>query len=188
MQGDAFKPHSSLKSNTGELYFGGVNGFNNFYPDSIKDYVYDPQLVFTNFEIFNKQVNVAHNRNDPSPLKKDISATSSITLRYDQSAIAFDFASMDFLSANKKNYAFILDGFDKSWNFVGHKNSAVYTNLPAGSYLLKVKSQNDQGEWSKKTLTLWIIIKPPFWLTWWFILLDIYCSECIYLPDPQGKG
>ena len=171
MQGDAFKPHSSLKSNTGELYFGGVNGFNNFYPDSIKDYVYDPQLVFTNFEIFNKPVSVAHNRTDRSPLKKDISATNSITLNYNQSAITFDFASMDFLSADKKNYAFILDDFDKGWNFVGHKNSAVYTNLPAGSYLLKVKSQNDQGEWSKQTLTLRIIIKPPFWFTWWFELL-----------------
>ena len=171
LQGDAFKPHSSLKSNTGELYFGGVNGFNNFYPDSVKVHRYDPELVFTNFQLFNKAVSVARGENDPSPLKKDISATTSITLNYKQSAIAFDFASLDFLSASKKSYAFILENFDKSWNFVGHKNSAVYTNLPAGSYLLKVKSQNDQGEWSKKTLLLRIIVKPPFWLTWWFLLL-----------------
>ncbi|MBV8391227.1 MAG: response regulator [Mucilaginibacter sp.] len=168
LQGDEFKQHASLKSSTGAFYFGGVNGFNSFFPDHIVHSPYNPPLVLTNFEVFNKSVEVAKDKNDPSPLKKDISETRSITLSHDQSVISIEYASLDFLSPNKKNYAYILEGFDKGWNYVGNKNTAVYTNVPSGTYTFKVKSQNSSGEWSPKVLTLEITIVPPFWFTWWF--------------------
>ena len=180
LQGDEFKQHAALKSSTGAFYFGGVNGFNSFFPDHIVHSSYNPPLVLTNFEVFNKPVEVAKDKNDPSPLKKDISETRSVTLSHDQSVISIEYASLDYLSPNKKNYAYILEGFDKEWNYVGDKNMAVYTNIPPGGYTFKVKSQNSSGEWSK-VLALKVTVVPPFWLTWWFeTLAGIFVIGLIY--------
>ncbi|HTK21023.1 MAG TPA: two-component regulator propeller domain-containing protein, partial [Mucilaginibacter sp.] len=180
LQGDEFKQHAALKSSTGAFYFGGVNGFNSFFPEHIVHLPYNPPLVLTNFEVFNKPVEVALDKNDPSPLKKDISETRSIRLSHDQSVISIEYASLDYLSPNKKNYAYILENFDKGWNYVGNKNAAVYTNLPPGDYVFKVKSQNSSGEWSK-VLTLQVTVIPPFWLTWWFeTLAGVFIIALIY--------
>ncbi|HEY4196752.1 MAG TPA: response regulator, partial [Mucilaginibacter sp.] len=180
LQADEFKQHAALKSSTGAFYFGGVNGFNSFFPDQVIQAPYNPPLVFTNFQIFNKTVSVAKNSDDHSPLKKDISETRSIKLSHDQSVISFEYASLDYLSPAKKKYAYILEGFDKGWNYVEDKNIAVYTNIPPGKYTFKVKSQNSSGKWSPQVLSLAVTVVPPFWLTWWFeSLFAIFVVGCI---------
>jgi signal transduction histidine kinase/CheY-like chemotaxis protein/ligand-binding sensor domain-containing protein len=182
LQGDEFKQHSALKSNTGAFYFGGVNGFNSFFPNQVFETSYNPPLVFTNFQVYNKTAEVAKNSSDPSPLKQDISETKSIKLSYDQSVISFEYASLDYLSPTKKRYAYILERFDKGWNYVGDKNLAVYTNIPPGKYTFKVKSQNSAGKWAPQILSLEVTIVPPFWLTWWFkLLMAIFVAACIYV-------
>lgn len=168
LQADEFKQHCALKSRTGAFYFGGVNGFNSFFPDQVAENPYDPTLVLTRFQLFNKDVTASRGEDDPSPLKEDISETKSIRLSHDQSVLSFEYASLDFASPNKKKYAYILEGFDKSWNYVDDKNTAVYTNIPPGDYTFKVKSQNGEGKWSPRILSLKVTIVPPFWLTWWF--------------------
>jgi signal transduction histidine kinase/ligand-binding sensor domain-containing protein/DNA-binding response OmpR family regulator len=181
LQGDEFKEHAAIKSHTGALYIGGVNGFNTFFPDKIFQAPYNPPLVLTNLQIFNKTVEVAKNSNDPSPLKQDISVTRSVTLSHDQSIISLEYASLDYLSPSKKRYAYILENFDKNWNYVEDKNTAVYTNVPPGNYIFKVKSQNSAGVWSPNTLSLEVIIVPPFWLTWWFkTLVVIFITGVVY--------
>jgi signal transduction histidine kinase/ligand-binding sensor domain-containing protein len=173
LQADEFKPHSAFRSKSGMLYFGGVNGYNSFCPEQIIERSYNPPIVLTDFRIFNRSVPIAQNENDPSPLKQDISETKSLQLRYDQSFVTFEFASLDFSFSNKKMYAYILKGFDKDWNIVGTKNSATYTNLSHGDYIFKVKSMDRSGLWSSKILTLYLTVVPPFWLTWWFKTLAI---------------
>ena len=181
LQADEFKQHAALKSSTGAFYFGGVNGFNSFFPDQVFEKSYNPLLIFTNFQIFNKTVEVAKNSNDSSPLIQDISETKSIKLSHDQSVISFEYASLDYLSPTKKKYAYILERFDKGWNYVGDKNIAVYTNIPPGNYVFKVKSQNSAGQWSPQILSLEVTIVPPFWLTWWFeSLTAILVFGCVY--------
>ena len=171
LQGVDFKPHSVFGAKSGMLYFGGNNGYNSFFPEQILENSNNPPIVLTDFQIFNKSVPIAQNENDPSPLKQDISETKSICLNYKQSVITFEFASLDYSSADKKIYAYQLEGFDKDWNIVGNKNSATYTNLNYDDYLFRVKSQNNSGMWSSEILTLHLTISPPFWLTWWFKIL-----------------
>ncbi|MBB6107421.1 Signal transduction histidine kinase [Mucilaginibacter lappiensis] len=171
LQADEFKAKSALKARDGQLYFGGVNGFNVFDPEKIMEHHYNPPLVLTNFQIFNNSIEVAKNDKDPSPLKQDISVTKAITLHYDQSVISFEFVSLDYALLNRNVYAYQLVGFDKNWNHIGRKNTATYTNLPAGHYTFKVKSHNGDGVWSTRELSLELTILPPFWLTWWFIIL-----------------
>jgi len=181
IQDDEFKPHSALKTHDGTLYFGGVNGFNSFTTDQvIRSEGFSP-LIITAFQVFNKPLEVAKNSSDPSPLKKDIEDTRSLTLSYKQSVISIDYAALDFTPANKKNYAYILEPFDKDWNYVGNRNSASYTNIPPGTYTFKLKYQNSSGAWSPVSSGLQIIIIPPFWLTWWFIsLVLLFITACVY--------
>ncbi len=168
LQSYEFKLGSFCKAKSGALYFGGINGFNEFYPDKISSNPFTPPLVFTSFEIFNKPVTIAQNNNDPSPLKKDISEINSLTLPYNNSVISFEFASLNYGVTEKKQYAYMLEGFDKTWNEIGTKRTATYTNLNPGNYILKVKGLNDAGKWSAKSISIALTITPPFWLTWWF--------------------
>ncbi len=178
LQEGEFKPHSALKSHTSELFFGGIDGFNLFYPDEIGEKPYNAPLVLTGFSLFNKAVPV----DNSSPLKQDISTTKSITLPYNQSVISFEFAALDYGPATKKFYAYRLDDFDKAWNLVGNKNSATYTNLPPGDYVLKVRVQDDEKRWSPSVIRLSLTIVPPFWLTWWFeILAGLVVVAGIYM-------
>lgn len=182
LQGDEFNPQSAFKSENGTLYFGGINGLNAFTPNEIVEKPYNPDLVLTQFKIFNDTIEVAKNRNDPSPLKVDISETKSIRLSYYQSGFSFEFASLDYLKQDKKEYAYILEGYDKNWHYSGNNNIAVYDNVPDGKYVFKVKSRNSEGKWSSHVLSVSIEIIPPFWLTWWFILsVGVLIALVIYV-------
>ncbi|HEV3412528.1 MAG TPA: two-component regulator propeller domain-containing protein [Puia sp.] len=170
LQSNQFKAHSCYKSPSGALYFGGANGFNKFYPDSIRDNPFDPPLMITGFSIFNKQVPIGDSAH-PSPLKKDITLTKEITIPYRSSVISFEFGSLNYTVPEKKHYAYRLDGFDDVWNDVGTKRSATYTNLDPGTYTFQVKGWDNDGNWSPTVATLTLTVKPPYWQTWWFRML-----------------
>ena len=169
LQSGEFKRHASLRSRSGLFYFGGISGFNVFYPDSIHKRSFDPPLVITGFEIFNQEVPVA-TTGIASPLSKTISATQSITLSYKSSVLSFEFASLNYTVPGKKHYSYKLDGFDPGWNDIGTRRTATYTNLDPGTYMFRVRGLNNDGTWSEALAGVRLIITPPFWQTWWFRL------------------
>ena len=183
LQGNEFKEMAYCKTHDGLMYFGGNNGFNVFNPDSVRQKAFEPPLLLTSFRIFNKDVPVAVDAEDPSPLKEDITEAKSITIPYSSSVIDFSFASLNYTSNQKKRYAYMLEGFDKTWIDAGTKNTATYTNLDPGTYTFKVKGLNNQGQWSSKILSVTLVVQPPFWLTWWFKLLVVaaVAGSCIAL-------
>ena len=168
LQANEFKEQAYCKSRSGMLYFGGINGFNEINPGDIHSNAFDPPLVLTNFQVFNKDVAIARDEHDPSPLKVSITETQSITLPYKSSVITIQFASLNFTDREKKKYAYILEGFDKGWNYVGAKRTVTYTNLDPGDYTFEAKGLKNNGDWSDKILILKLRITPPFWMTWWF--------------------
>jgi len=170
LQGNAFNSRSCLKDENGKLYFGGNNGFNVFHPDSLKENPNKPKIVFTDFLIFNKPAEIGE---ENSPLRKHINRTKEIILSYKQSVISIKYAALNFLAPEKNRYAYMLEGFDKDWNYVGDKREATYTNLNPGKYLFRVKGSNNDGVWNEKGASLQIIITPPFWQTIWFRLIMI---------------
>jgi len=180
VQTGEFKAHASWKSNSGKMYFGGTGGFNVFYPDSIQENDFDPPLVMTNFLLFNKEVSMAQSDSDVLPLKDDISKTSTITMPYDHSVLTLDFASLNYTTGDKRQYEYVLEGFEKTWNAKGTRHSATYTNLDPGTYQFKVKGLTNSGNWSSKVLTLQLVILPPWWKTWWFILLEVLAAVGIF--------
>jgi len=182
LQGNSFNSRSCFKDKNGKLYFGGNNGFNVFYPDSIKENTNKPEIVFTDFLIFNKPVEIGK---EDSPLKKHISVTKQIVLSYKHSVISIKYAALNFLAPEKNQYAYMLEGFDKNWNYVGNKREVTYTNLNPGRYTFRVKGSNNDGVWNEKGTSLKIIITPPFWKTIWFrltmIVLTLLAIYGVYL-------
>jgi signal transduction histidine kinase/CheY-like chemotaxis protein/ligand-binding sensor domain-containing protein len=166
LQGNEFKSRCSYKAPDGEMFFGGPNGLNTFYPDRIRDNTFIPPVYITDFHVFNKAVVPGTAKN--SLLKEHPSEVKEITLSYKESVFTFEFAALNFTLPEKNQYAYKLENFDKEWNYVGNKRTATYTNLDAGEYVFHVIASNNDGAWNKTGATVKIIITPPFWLTWWF--------------------
>ena len=167
LQGNEFLQDAVLATNDGELFFGGINGFNSFYPNAIRENGFIPPVVITDFQIFNQPVSIGKQ----TPLQKHISETQEIHLSYNESVISFEFAALNYIRSEKNQYAYTLEGFDKKWHYVGTQRRATYTNLDPGKYIFRVKAANNDGIWNEKDTSIIIIIEPPFWLTWWFRLL-----------------
>ncbi len=177
LQDDEFYQCSSYKSSNGEIYFGGVNGFNVFHPLEIQSNPFIPPVVITDFQIFNKPVSIG----DQSPLKTVISEAEQITLSYKQMVFSFDFTALNYISSDKNQYAYKLEGFDPEWNFIGTNHSASYTNLDPGEYTFMVKASNNDNVWNEEGTSVKIIITPPFWKTLGFKIIAILFAVMLIL-------
>jgi len=170
LQGNQFFWGASFKGNNDELFLGGTNGVNAFHPASLRDNLHIPPIVITDFQIFNKPVPIGLKG---SPLQQSIETTKVIELSYSQNVFSFEFSALDFTSPSKNQYAYMMEGFDKDWIKSGSRRFVTYTNLDPGEYVFKVIGSNNDGIWNEAGASLKIIILPPFWRTWWFIIISI---------------
>lgn len=170
LQGQEFESNAYLKTKSGEMFFGGINGFNSFFPKDIKTNAFVPPVYLTELKIFNKVISP---QSDENILKSDISYTKKLKLDYDQATITFQFAALNYVSSENNHYAYQLEGEDKEWINIGNSRQAVYTNLDPGTYIFKVRASNNDGIWNNVGVAIEVYIAPPFWATWWFRLLVI---------------
>lgn len=164
LQGKEFEANAFLKTKDGQFFFGGVNGFNSFYPQNIIPNNFIPPLYITGFQLLNGDT--------ISSLKKDISYTDKVYLTYRQSAFAISFAALNYISPENNQFTYKLDKWDKNW-ITNNEKKVSYSNVSPGTYTFRVKASNNDGVWSEKEKTIEIIITPPFWNTWWFKTLLI---------------
>jgi len=178
LQGAEFEVKSCMKTKDGEIYFGGINGFNCFYPNKITINKYSSPVFITGLDIFNKQVAVGGME---SPLKADIGLTDEIKLNYSQNSIALSFTTLNYVVPENNKFLYKLDGFDNAWVKCDQGHKAVYTNLNPGSYVFHVRASNNDGFWSTYEKTLRINISPPYYATWWFrTLLSLIIGYAAY--------
>jgi two-component system sensor histidine kinase ChiS len=177
LQSNEFNANAYYKSRSGELFFGGIHGFNAFYSEQIRDNPFIPPIVITDFKIFNRSVPIGEN----SPLQQHIHLQKSLTLSYQQSFFSIEFAALNFLQPNKNQYAYRLEGFETDWNQIGTKREAYYTKVPAGHYVFHVKGSNNDHVWNEQGTRLEIIILPPWWKTVWFksVVVTLFVSLLI---------
>ncbi|MBX2840539.1 MAG: hypothetical protein KTR26_02110 [Flammeovirgaceae bacterium] len=166
LQGNQFNFGAHLKTRSGKLLFGGINGFNAFYPDSISFNPNPPKITLTGFKIFNEEIDQLE---DPSTIyTQNITVVDTFNLNYDHSVITFNYSALDYSNPDLISYAYRLVGFDKDWQYVGNRRSATYTNLPPRTYTFKIKAANNDGIWDKTGKSFVVIVKPPLWETIWF--------------------
>lgn len=159
---------ASCHQRSGSLMFGTDCGVLYFRPDDIRKSTYVPPIVFDNLKVSNQVVTPDA---DNGLLKQSINTTKELVLSHKENIVTLYFSALDFINPDNIQYAYILEGFDKGWNYVGRQHTATYTNLPKGHYTLRVKSTNSDGVWVKNERTLDIVMKPSFWETGWAYLL-----------------
>lgn len=167
LQSNEFKHGSCYRSRNGEMFFGGNNGFNAFFAEQIKDNPYKPAILITGLKIFNKSIRIGERIDGLTILEKNISATGEIKLSYIHSSFSLEYTALHYASPKKNQYAYMMEGLDKDWNYVGNRRFATYAHLSSGKYTFKVKGSNNDGIWNETGTSVKIIIPPPPWRTWW---------------------
>ena len=177
LQGMEFEANAYLKARDGEVFFGGIKGFNSFYPGQVKINSFIPPVYLTEFQLSNHTVIPG---GKDSVLKKDISFTNRIVLDYKHNSVAFSFIALNYIVNRNNQYQYKLDGVDTGWVKSGTERRANYTTLVPGSYVFKVRASNNDGVWNDKGASVSILITPPFWATWWFRILMLIAAFVIF--------
>ncbi len=171
LQSNKFFAGSCLEAQDGKMYFGGTNGFNAFYPDSIRRNVHIPPVVLTAFKVFEQDV----------ALDTIITYKKQLTIPYSHNFFSFEFAALDYTQSSENIYRYQLKGFDKKWVNSGNRRLAIYTDVPPGRYLFQVIGANNDGLWNEAGTTLTLIITPPFWRTGWAYALYLVAFVGLFL-------
>lgn len=158
---EQFQPNSVLKASDGRLYFGSVRGFCAVYPYEIAVNNTPPPVFITSLRIYNKTIAVGD-----EPLSQSLSHISQLDLSHGNDVFTLSFAALSYCAPEKNQYAYMLEGFDKSWVYCGNRHEASYTNVPSGTYTFRVKATNNDGTWCTEEAQLRIVVHPPFWLSW----------------------
>ncbi len=135
-----------------QLFFGSLNGVIYFDPAKIRDDKRPFPLYITGFKVMEK-----------SRLLTD----SIITLPYNENFLSFEFAALTYVLPDQNHYAYQLVGVDKNWVQSGTNRFANYPDLSPGDYTFRVKAANNDGIWSRKEVSIHLVILRPWWATWW---------------------
>lgn len=170
LQGDEFNQNAFLQTKRGELFFGGVSGFNHFFPENIVDNSYIPPVVITSFKVLGKEY---------AGLDSAITHKKVIELNYRQNFLSFEFASLDYVLPEKNLYSYKMEGVDEDWSVPSTRSYANYTDLQGGEYIFRVRATNNDGVWNNDGVSVQVIIIPPFWKTKWFYTLCIFLTIAV---------
>lgn len=145
---------------SGLIYFGGNTGIEEITPDNVESAKQNIPIYLTDFKLFGNSVVPK----DGGIISKDISLVKELELNYNENMVSLEFTGICYDCLSFSEYAYILDGFETTWNYTGKYNRATYSNLPAGSYSFIVKVKNKNGEWGPPSKLLDITINPAPWL------------------------
>ena len=149
-------PEVCSRSRTGEMFFGGADGFYSFDPDEIEDNLYVPPVTIAAFKVSNETVD------------QYLPADEHMRLSHRENYLSFEFAALDYTIPERNEYAYMLEGLDEDWVYAGTRRHVDYPDLRAGEYVFRVKGSNSDGVWNEEGATVRITITPPPWETWWF--------------------
>jgi signal transduction histidine kinase/ligand-binding sensor domain-containing protein/AraC-like DNA-binding protein/ActR/RegA family two-component response regulator len=174
LQSNQFYWAAYFKNKAGKMYFGSMKGVNAFFPDSIQDMNFVPRTIVTDFKIYNQSVNVGEKYNGKIVLSKSITTSQKIKLSYKSNEFTFEFSALLYNQPENIRYMYKLDGFDKQWIYVNSsRRFASYTNIGGGDYTFMVKAVNELNNQAEEPYKIKLIIVPPFWETWWFVLIMV---------------
>jgi serine phosphatase RsbU (regulator of sigma subunit)/ligand-binding sensor domain-containing protein len=153
---------SFSKSKNGEIAFGGLFGANYFIPENIKDNTTPPSVIIQSITKMGKLLNIEDNAYD-----------KEIQIKYNENQLGLEFIAFNYKSPEFNQYAYMMEGYDRDWNYSGGRHFATYTNLPSGKYKFRVKASNNDGVWNEEGATLMIRVHPAPWFSWWAFLIYV---------------
>jgi ligand-binding sensor domain-containing protein/signal transduction histidine kinase len=152
VQGMEFNIKAVFKGEDGELFFGGMDGFISFFPDSLKDNDYMPPVKITSFEKENNGIRSQQGVYD-----------DPIRLTYHDYSFTIEFSALDFSDPLKNQYAYQLQPLSDKWIDIGNRRFVHFTKLPPGHYTFRVRGTNNDGFWSPSVASINVVIVPPWW-------------------------
>lgn len=155
LQNNEFNGKASYKDSLGNLYFGGMNGFNKFKSETIFSNRYLGKTLIEDIQVFGKS------------LPQNFQHSDTLNFDHNQNVLSFFYTSLNFLHAEKNKFQFKLEGFDKEWRNITQERNTTYTNLNPGTYQFMVKGSNNESRWGTPS-HLTIIINQPWYLRTWF--------------------
>jgi signal transduction histidine kinase/ligand-binding sensor domain-containing protein/CheY-like chemotaxis protein/AraC-like DNA-binding protein len=171
LRNDEFTDGASFQSSSSsKLFFGGIDGLDIVYPGKLQFKNYLPKLVLTDFQIRNVSVTAG---DESKILTESIDDTGELTLNHDQNFISVFFTTLDYWNKQKIDYRYILENFDKDWNYIRQQQSLSLTNIPPGTYNLKINYTTENGDWGAEPKIIRITITPPFWQSPWAYALYV---------------
>ncbi|AEP29152.1 hybrid sensor histidine kinase/response regulator [Brumicola nitratireducens] len=153
------RPTSSSSDDT--IYLSSRDGITYFSPASVKNHSLDENTELTNFEVLSTTT-----KYNIEQIKKQ-----GIKLKFDESNVKFEFATLDLLNARQIQYSYFLEGFDKDWIENGNNNTATYTNLSGGDYVFRVRAKIKDDLWYDQDLAVNLNVGIPFWERWWMLVV-----------------
>lgn len=166
LQGKAFNVNAACKLRSGELIFGGADGFNMFDPASLPQNTNKPALVLTGLQLSNRTIQVNEKVRNRVILPTSLSEIKEIVLKHNENDFSIDFAALNFINTDKNQYAYKLKDFNKDWLTADGKTRRItYTNINPGIYTLMLKAANEDGYWNEEGISLKVRILAPFWKT-----------------------
>ncbi len=142
----------------GRFWFGTIRGVSRYDPARDLPVTSPPILHWRRARLFTDELPLSMFEDNP-------------VFGYQDNFFRFDFVATNPTAPHKVLYRHKLSGIDRGW-VEEQETSVAYTSLPSGSYTLSVVAQNEWGYWSDP-LNLSFKITPPFWKTWWFILVTV---------------
>ena len=165
LQSNEFSENACFRNPvSGELFFGGNNGLNSFFPDKITDVSTIPEVVFTGLEVLNQNVYPNKEINGRVLIASPLLFTKKITLKYSDKSFSIKFSALHYANPKSNQYKYRLEGYNKDWIVTNAGvRFASYSNLPAGEYRFKVMASNNDGVWNPEPSILILNIRPPWW-------------------------
>ncbi len=177
LQSNQFSFNAAMISRSGEFLFGGIKGFNIFYPDSIYDKSSVPRLFLTGLNIDNSPVE----KETAYVTSRDRDIITSITVPFDKATLSFDFTALQYSNAANLKYAYRLQNWDKDWDIANNVRTANYSHLQEGEYKFYVRVMNADGVWNEEEQLLSVTVLPPWHRTWWaYLLYTAFAIGAIY--------
>ncbi len=157
LQGKEFYNNSCLRTSSGEIYFGGVNGLNHFCPDSLSFRKFSPRIIIDRLSV------------SPDNVRR-VRADTPVILNHNENFFTVTFSAVEYINNSNCQYSYKLNGFNDNWVTVSSGTPAMFTNVPPGKYSFTVKSTNGDRVWCDNDESFRIFIKNPWYLTLWAFL------------------
>ncbi len=178
-QSTQFNYRSAFIDSNGKLYFGGINGFNSFYPEDIKINTFVPPVIITSLKLFNEEIPV---NTDNSALSRSALFTNEVVFNHKQSVIGIEFVGLSYMLPEKNRYDYMLEGYNNEWLQLHNHNEVSFSNLEPGSYTFLVRASNNDGVYNEEPVALALTILPPFWRTTWaYVLYSFLLALSLFL-------
>jgi class 3 adenylate cyclase len=163
-----FNSNAFYQSKKGELFFGGINGYNYFFPSNLSKSSDNLRVIISKFKL---DQNWLKPGDKDAPLIQVISKTKSLELDYKHRSFTIRFQTNDLCNPQLVNYKYILEGSDVGEQLIGTDNELSFNSLSPGEYTLKIYARLGDGSWSETPAILQLKINSPYWATWWFWLI-----------------